>query len=175
MDGILIYLADVSTTHYLLVYFRNGQVVLDFSLTGLDFGQLNTTNIYNNGQWYDVSVVLEGSSVTLTVGVEVLVMDALISSAFDPSGILSIGSPIQAIAIGGDVTAQQAAALQSVITEPWFSTSGCFRSLQLNGLMVNISEIALLQQKVSLDGCPAEVCFMYIVCILPSHRSALYI
>lgn len=158
----MIYLTDFSTTHYLLVYYRNGRVVLDFSLTGLDVAQLSTTSVYNDGQWYDISVALQGSSVTLTVGIEILIMDALISSAFDPSGILSIGSPIQAVAMGDDVIAQQAAALQSTISEPLFSASGCFRNLQLNGVTINISESALIQQRVSHDGCPAEVCFMHI-------------
>ena len=159
----MVYLTDFSTTHYLLVYYRNGRVVLDFSLTGLDFAQLSTTGVYNDGQWYDISVALQGSSVSLTVGGEVLVMDASISSAFDPSGILSIGSPIQAVAVGDDVTAQQAAALQSTISEPLFSASGCFHNLQLSGVTINISESAIIQQRVSHDGCPAEVCFIYTV------------
>lgn len=145
----------------MLIYFRSGCVVLDFSLTGLDNPQLSTTGMYNDGQWYAISVALQGSSVTLIVGVEVVVLDIPISAAFDPSGILSIGSPIQAIAMGGEVIAQQAAALQSTISEPWFSASGCFRNLQLSGVTVNISESALMQQKVSHDGCPAEVCFIY--------------
>lgn len=159
-DGILVYLTDLSTTHYLLVYYRNGRVVLDFSLTGLDNVQLSTTGMYNDGQWYVIGVAFQRSSITLTVGLEVLVMDAPISAAFDPSGILSIGSPIQAIAMGGEVVGQQAAALQSTISEPWFSASGCFRNLQLSSVTINISESALFQQNISHDGCPAEVCFI---------------
>ena len=159
-DGILVYLTDLSTTHYLLVYYRNGHVVLDFSLTGLDNAQLSTTGMYNDGQWYAIRVAFQRSSVTLTVGLEVLDLGAPISAAFDPSGILSIGSPIQAITAGGEVVGQQAAALQSAISEPWFSASGCFRNLQLSSVTINISESAILQQRVSHDGCPAEVCFI---------------
>lgn len=167
-DGVLIYLTDFSTAHYLLVHFRNGQVVLEFSLTGLDYTQLSTTKVYNDGQWYDVSVELEGPSATLTVGMEVLDMDASIASTFDPSGIVSIGSPVQAAAVGGDVTAQLSAALQSDVSGPQFSASGCFRNLQLNGVMINISESSLVQHKVYFDGCPAEVCHVY-VCVLHVH------
>lgn len=134
--------------------------MLNFSLTGLDNAELSTTGTYSDGQWYAISVAFQGSSVTLTVGVEVLVLDAPISAVFDPSGLLSIGSPIQAIAMGGEVVAQQAAALQSTISEPWFSASGCFRNLQLSGVAINISESALIQQRVSDDGCPAEVYFI---------------
>ena len=161
-DGILVYLTDLSTTHYLLIYFRNGRVVLNFSLTGLDNAQLSTTGVYNDGQWYVIRVYLQGSSVTLTVGVEVRDLNAPISAAFDPSGILSIGSPIRAIAMGSEVIAQQAAALQNTISEPWFSASGCFHNLQLIGVTVDISGSALIQQRVSHDGCPAEVCFIIV-------------
>jgi hypothetical protein len=116
--------------------------------------------MYNDGQWYAIGVAFQRSSITLTVGLEVLVVGAPISAAFDPSGILSIGSPIQAIAMGGKVVGQQAAALQSTISEPWFSASGCFRNLQLSSVTINISESVLFQQNISHDGCPAEVCFI---------------
>lgn len=157
-EGILIFLIDSTTTHYLLVYFSNGQVVLNISLTGLDLNQLKTTNMYNDGQWYDINIVVAGSSFTLTVGSEVKNMEAWFSSTFDLNGVVAIGSPQQAMATDGDTTARLAAALEGVLSTPRFSASGCFRSLQLNGVMVNISDSTILfQQSVSLDGCPADV------------------
>lgn len=158
LEGIVVYLTDPSTSHYLLVFFRDGHVVVDFSLTGLDFEQLNTESVYSDGRWYNLSVALGGTSITVRVGAEVLLADASISSTFKPSGILSIGSPIQAVSLDGDVTAQQAAALRNTIDEPWFSASGCFCSFQISGTTIDISDSALIQQRVSLDGCPADVC-----------------
>ena len=155
-DGILVYLTDVSTTHYFLVYLSNGQLVLNTSLTGLDFNQLGTAEVYNDGEWYNTSVVIDGVSFTLTIGNEVISMAASLASTFDPSGIVSIGSPIQATATG-ETTAQLAAALETVASGPLFSAAGCFRSLQLNGIMINISESAFFLQMVSLKGCPIEV------------------
>lgn len=157
-EGILIFLIDSTTTRYLLVYFNRGGVVLNISLTGLDFNQLSTTNVYNDGQWYDINIVVAGSSITLTVGSEVKNMEAWFSSTFDLNGAVSIGSPQQAMTTNSNTIAQLTAALKSVSSTPQFSTSGCFRHLRLNGVMVNISESNILfQQNVSLDGCPAEV------------------
>lgn len=158
-EGILIFLIDSTATHYLLVYFNHGRVVLNISLTGLDFNQLSTTNMYNDGQWYDINIVVAGSSITLTVGSEVKNMEAWFSSTFDLNGALAIGSPQQAMTTNSSTIAQLAAALERVSSIPQFSASGCFRHLRLNGIMVNISEstILLFQQSVSLDGCPAEV------------------
>lgn len=157
-EGILIFLIDSTTIRYLVVYFNRGRVVLSISLTGLDFNQLSTTNMYNDGQWYDINVVVAGSSVTLTVGSEVKNMEAWFSSLFDFNGAVAIGSPQQAMTTNSSTTAQLAATLESVSNIPQFSVSGCFRHLRLNGVMVNISESTILfQQSVSLDGCPAEV------------------
>lgn len=155
-DGILLYLTDLTTTHYLLIYINNGQVVLNISRSGLDLNQLSTTNTYNDGNWYTIAVIVNELSITLTVGSEALTMDTELSTTFDPSGIVSIGSPIYS-AMDHETASQLAAALQTIANEPRFSASGCFRYLQINGVIVNISESAFLQQNVSLAQCPAEV------------------
>ena len=163
-DGILIYLTDITTTHYLLIYFDNGQIILNLSLSGLDFTQLNTMDMYNDGQWYDIAVVLDGQSVTLTVGIETLNTNASFTSAFNPSGIISIGSPTHA---SGAATAQLSAALRSIQAEPLFSASGCIRNLQITGVNINISENAIAQQNVSFNGCPVEV-YQFCLCMVPT-------
>ena len=153
--GMLIYLMDATSMHYVLVYFSEGRVFLNMSLTGLDLNHLNTTNTYNDGQWYAIGIVVEGSSITLTVGSEVKTVNAQFAATFDPREIVLIGSPFQTMA--GEIITQLAAALGDGSSVLRYSIPGCFRSLRLNGVMVNISESAVVQQRVSLDGCPAEV------------------
>ena len=114
-------------------------------------------DVYNDGQWYDIGVVLEGQTVTLTVNSEVQTTTSSFASELHPSGIVAIGSPLHISNANGNITAQLSAALQSIGTELFSSVPGCFRTLQINGVYINISESTLVQQRISFEGCPVEV------------------
>ena len=144
--GLLLFYPDENLMQYLVVYLSEGKVALDIKHSPLDSKHLESESTYNFGLWYEITILVNGLNITMTVnGTETL---------FDSSSVVTDSSftPSDTLFLGG-IPSQYSTVIESdIITS---SLSGCMRNIQFDGTVVNLEESE--SNRVEFSGCPEVV------------------
>jgi len=144
-SGTLIYLTSTDLVEYLTVYLYNGQVVLEYSQTGMASSQIQSSTRYDDGTWYSVSVDLTQINVGLTVNgtaIGTQSVSIIMPGAFNNTNSLLIGGLSPEI--------------ENIVATGRPSLPGCVRDVVINGQQLNLAQ-NIASSRVSLGGCPAQV------------------
>lgn len=143
-DGTILYIINQNYVSYLTVFLYNGLVMLEYSQTGLDITQLQTTSTYSDNQWYAVSVVIEEQAVRLTVNnTETLSGNGPIFmlGAFNDTNYVFIGSTPPIV---------------DKISASRYSIPACVRDFVFNDELLNLRNYTSAH-RVEVGRCPSQV------------------
>lgn len=92
-DGLLFQVFSLDTAQSVVVFLSGGRVAMEFSLSVFDLTHLETSQAYNNGEWYSVIAELDGRNGTLVVNsTEILTEQSLsLVGSFSPAPQVYIG------------------------------------------------------------------------------------